>query len=427
MLLDDHFAPTKVANCDSARPRLLVVAPLVPGPPWDGMRLRVLQGTRALASFADITLLAFTTSDQDTARSCDFVSQEFGAAALITERAPYPSLLGRLVRGLMSLQPAVQFGLWSADFAAKLRALASSGEFDAAVILGGNVLLAYQQYCQPLPLLMDICDNHALFYRRLASIERNPVKRVYLLAQASLSVMSMKRKAVLAAGLVFISAEDVRTSSLPNSVRTVTIPNCINSSLLTATKQSCVTSRVTLLFVGAMGSYNNRHAVRWFVEEVLPLVRIRCADAHLRVVGTACDQLGFTGSRPDVNVVGYVDDLASEYRSCDLFVCPLRSGTGIKNKLLEAMAAGCAIVTTSIGAEGVPCRNGYDLIIEDSPCGFVDAILRLVSNRHLRLELGANARRTVAANFSEDAVRAGWRSLVMSLGRSKNQNLTAQR
>jgi glycosyltransferase involved in cell wall biosynthesis len=291
----------------------------------------------------------------------------------------------------------------------------TKGNFSAVVILGGPTLVIYRKYCEPLPVVMDICDDHAAFYRRWAAIERSAIRRIYLLIQAKLFTHALRRSAPLTAGCIFISTEDERTSRLPATARSAVIPNHVDPTLLERVKHPDTRSATRLLFVGAMGSYNNRDAVRWFAEHVLPLVTTAYPTAVFRVVGGACDQLDTACSNDGVEIVGYVDDLAAEYVSCDLFVCPLRSGAGIKNKVLEAMAAGCAVVTTSIGAEGLPCREGYDVMIADSALDFADAVVALISNAELRRQLGVNARHTVQANFAEESVQARWREFLKPL------------
>ncbi|HQT91898.1 MAG TPA: glycosyltransferase, partial [Candidatus Kryptobacter bacterium] len=103
-------------------------------------------------------------------------------------------------------------------------------------------------------------------------------------------------------------------------------------------------------------------------------------------------------------VVGYVDDFNKFASMASVAVIPLRIGSGIRIKLLELMALGMAVVSTSVGAEGIDVVNGKHLLIADAPDDFVAQIVRLSSSPELRRELGANARKLVSEKYTWDSV-----------------------
>jgi glycosyltransferase involved in cell wall biosynthesis len=158
-----------------------------------------------------------------------------------------------------------------------------------------------------------------------------------------------------------------------------------------------------ILFTGCMTYWPNHDAVMFFIDEVLPKIADGCRDVLFRVIGTGAEALQIS-NRPNISVIGYVDNLGPYYAGCDVFVCPLRTGTGIKNKMLDAMASGCAIVSTSVGAEGLPVVHGRDLFIANTPGEFAAATLLLLKDCSLRIQLGANARDNAERNFSMEAV-----------------------
>lgn len=156
-----------------------------------------------------------------------------------------------------------------------------------------------------------------------------------------------------------------------------------------------------LLFTGTLDYAPNAEAVRWFATEVLPRVRARRADARLTVVGRnpPADLRAL-----DVEVTGWVEDLAPYQRAAAVVVAPLRSGGGTKLKVLEALAAGRPLVATTVGAEGIEVEDGRHLLVRDDPAGFADAVVELLDDRARASALAAAGREAVAARYDWDVL-----------------------
>ena len=160
-----------------------------------------------------------------------------------------------------------------------------------------------------------------------------------------------------------------------------------------------------LLFVGNYGHDPNRHAIRWFAEEVWPRVRESIPDARLDVVGPhlpADDATALEG--PGVRLRGRVEDLAGAYREAAVFVNPIRSGGGMRGKVLEAFACGRPVVSTGLGMEGIAARDGIECDLADEPAAFAGATIRLLGDAALRHERGARSRLLVERLYDAPAV-----------------------
>lgn len=146
----------------------------------------------------------------------------------------------------------------------------------------------------------------------------------------------------------------------------------------------------SILFVGNLVHPPNLDAVEWLVRDILPLVRQRLPEAKLYVVGPgAVPQF----ARSDgVTTTGMVPDVNPYMQSATVLVAPLRSGGGMRVKVLEAMAAAKPVVATSLAMEGIAIRPGRDVLIANTARDFAEAILRLLADDSLRSQLGANAR-----------------------------------
>jgi glycosyltransferase involved in cell wall biosynthesis len=160
-----------------------------------------------------------------------------------------------------------------------------------------------------------------------------------------------------------------------------------------------------MLFVGALEYGPNVDAVTYFVREVLPLVQARCPGARFTMVGARPGEaVRRLHNGSDVVVAGSVPDLEPYYRRAPLVVVPMRLGGGTRIKVLEALAHGKALVTTSIGAEGLSLARGEALEIADGPEGFAATCVRLLGDPEARRRLAENGRRQVLERFEWDAV-----------------------
>lgn len=153
-------------------------------------------------------------------------------------------------------------------------------------------------------------------------------------------------------------------------------------------------------FLGAMSVAHNENAVRYFIAEILPHVIERIPDVKFLVIGggTSDDLLKLRSEY--VEFTGYVDDVRDYLGICKTFVCPMTFGSGIKTKILEAMAMGLPVVTTSIGAENIEALDGVDWYIEDNPVKFANYILRIMDDDNLRKQMSLNARNFILKNYT---------------------------
>jgi glycosyltransferase involved in cell wall biosynthesis len=159
-------------------------------------------------------------------------------------------------------------------------------------------------------------------------------------------------------------------------------------------------------FVGSFAHAPNVEAVRHFLAHILPHIRMRLPEVEFVVAGSNPPAKLTAAAGPGVSFAGFVDDLGGFLRGCAAVAIPLQSGGGIKIKTLEALAAGAAVVSTAIGAEGTGARNGEHLLIRDTPGAFATAVLAVLRDTELASRLGAAGRALVAERCSPGA----WRS-----------------
>jgi polysaccharide biosynthesis protein PslH len=152
----------------------------------------------------------------------------------------------------------------------------------------------------------------------------------------------------------------------------------------------------SLIFTGIMDYRPNVDAAVWFADEIFPQIE----DAELYLVGNRPHpRVQALSERPNIYVTGFVEDVTPYLYEGTLFIVPLRMGSGTRLKLLQAMAARCAIVSTSVGAMGISVQNGRDMLLADNPVNFAAAVTSLLNDAQKQYQMGEAAHSFVQEHF----------------------------
>ena len=182
----------------------------------------------------------------------------------------------------------------------------------------------------------------------------------------------------------------------------------------------------TVVFSGAMSFAPNIEAVVWFSLEVMPILAARRPGVRFRIVGRdPSPAVQALAEDPAVEVTGFVDDVRPWLARSAVVVVPMVSGSGVKNKLLEAMALGRPIVTTSMGVESLDVEPGRDVIVADDPAATAEALDQLLGDPVEQARLGVAARERVVARYSWDACAARYDELYADLAAITARQRTA--
>jgi len=162
----------------------------------------------------------------------------------------------------------------------------------------------------------------------------------------------------------------------------------------------------SLVFTGSMDWMPNEDGILYFVDAILPLIRKQRPKLKLWVVGRRPGKKiqALAESDPGIVVTGRVEDIRTFIAKGAVYIVPLRVGGGTRLKIFEAMAMGKAVISTTIGAEGLPVTNGSDIVLADEPKFFADEVCRLLDSPGERKRIGVAARRLVEEKYSWAAV-----------------------
>jgi glycosyltransferase involved in cell wall biosynthesis len=192
--------------------------------------------------------------------------------------------------------------------------------------------------------------------------------------------------------VVAVSDEDLRALPVPPSQLAV-IPNGVDTASFSPTP---LPAGPRLVFTGALYTGPNRDGLQWFCREVLPLIRRQQPNATLTIAGMApTADVAALGAVEGVNVLSDVADIRPFIGEARVVVVPLRVGSGSRLKILEALAAGRPVVSTTVGAEGLDLEPGRHLLLADEPAAFAEAVCRLIGDEASARSLVGPGRRAV--------------------------------
>jgi hypothetical protein len=391
--------------------RILVLCDRAPFSMHDGLVLRLVNFVRVLSARHSFDLICLVRPNRDA-------DPELSSCFAAMETHPYPQSRSRLMGlrdKLARLSPQAIAPLSTGASASISRAL-STGRYDLVLDAAGNMLRHLPQH-MPVPLVVDSVDEMVLAqWRRLASA---PFRRWAPIYRRLLEHFWFQRTQLRRAALnILASEEDARVARwVCRQVPAIAIPNGVDTGFF-APMQGVPAEPDSIAFEGSMRFGPNVDAAMYLCREIFPLIKARRPSAKLWLIGRdpapavralACESIIVTGTVPDVRP--YLARAA-------VFVCPLRQGGGIRNKILQAWAMEKAVVATSRSLGGLPARDGFNLMIRDSAAEFAVATDSLLADAPRRLLLGSNARTTVTSGYGWSAQAQRLESELLAARRS---------
>jgi glycosyltransferase involved in cell wall biosynthesis len=226
----------------------------------------------------------------------------------------------------------------------------------------------------------------------------------------------VERLACEAAGLTIAVSDDdrQRLAALAPRATTAAIPTGVDIDYFKPGGRGQIPGR--LVFSGSMDWHPNEDAIQFFSNAILPRIRARVPHASLTVVGRhPSPALRALAERVGLTVTGTVDDVRPAIDEAEVYVVPLRAGSGTRLKIFEALAMAKAVVSTTVGAEGLTLTSGRNVVLADTPEDFANAVVSLLGSPSMRQSLGDAGRHLVETRYSWDRVARDFEDCCQSI------------
>jgi len=381
-------------------------------PSTTGGRVRSLQIVSALCRHHSVTLLTTHGPGDDPeglARRLTECHQVVSVPYDVPKRGS-SSFPATVVRSWFSSDP-VDLWKWRVDSVRdQVRELVAKDQIDVIVsdflFAASNVPIGGD-----VPVVLFEHNVEYLIWNRLSTLERNPLKKLLFEIEWR-KLRDREAEYCSRANLTIAVSEDdrQRLQGMAPSARIGAIPTGVDTDYFKPAGVPQIPAR--LVFSGSMDWHPNEDAVMYFGETILPLIRARVPHASFAIVGrNPTQRLRDAAARLDMIVTGTVEDVRPYLDEAAVYVVPLRAGSGTRMKIFEALGMAKAVVSTTVGAEGLALKDGKEFIAADDPRDFAGRVVHLLHDSARTRELGEAGRALVVERYSWDQVARAFESL----------------
>lgn len=386
--------------------RILMIAGYPPYPELTGGRIRIYNLLRRVASRHDVSLATLVGSPED-ADGLPHLRELCARVETATmDRRSRWAKAPRMLRYALEGKPPELSLLHSEELAGKIGQLFSMIDYDIVQVESHMALylatLPQSRSCKSLEMFQNVASHQLA---RMSNVERRAGKKLRMWMNGVILGRWEAHYAENFDRCTTVSEVDRQLLKKANPrLQIDVIPNGVDTEKYQPLPSPQTSALPSLLFIGSMGYPPCVDAVLYFHGEILPRIRQVVSPLELWIVGDAPPREVLELDGSGVCVTGRVEDVVPYYRQSTVCVVPLRAGGGTRLKILEAMALGRPVVSTTIGCEGLDVVDGEHLLIADTPEQFAEKTLRLLEDRHLSGRICASARRLVEAQYGWDRI-----------------------
>ncbi|MCG3116092.1 MAG: glycosyltransferase [Candidatus Manganitrophus sp. SA1] len=386
--------------------RVLLIAPKYPYPPSDGHMIRNYNLFKSFRSGYQFDFLTF--GDPQLLQDREKALKQLGPCFVDMEIVP-ESTLRRVEKKISTLRnifypSELSLGLpyFSQEMAEAVNRKAASSKYDFIFFCGFSMFLyCDQKESNRTPYIVDIIDSLSLFMDSCLKIKKGLRKKLTDYVNFIWAKRYEKIHFSKARHSIYITPadRDYAKKGSPQSTLWV-VPNGVDTDFFRSNKVTPKNN--SLLFTGVMDYPPNVGAMTYFINMVLPLVREKMPDVSLTIAGRnpTAELQSLVSQASGVKLTGFVEDIRPFFEEAAVCIAPIVTGSGLKNKVLEAWSMSKPVIATSFSCNGIDAVHGKNILIADTPQLFADAVISLLSDPVQRERLAEAGRKTVENDYS---------------------------
>jgi sugar transferase (PEP-CTERM/EpsH1 system associated) len=376
---------------------ILFLTKELPYPPDSGSRNRTFHLIKGLAKTYTVTLICFG----DKSDKQEGLRPYCSSIECVVPKKQDRSALA-LLASLFSVQPYSVKSRFDPMMKSKVEDVLKSQAFDLLVCDS-----IYQALHVPDTGIAKVLNEHNIesaIMRRYAAVKKNPFMKagvwIEYLKMRRYEDMTWKRFKLC---LVCSGTDKQQLHQRAPVPKVEVVSNGVDLEYFKAL--SAQIKKHSLVYVGQMNWHPNIDAVTYFLKEIYPRLKAAVPDVSLVIVGShPPEAISKLAEQNHAMATGYVPDTRPFVRQAEVFIAPLRIGGGTRLKILEAMAMGKAVVSTTVGCEGLDVTHEKNILIADNPKNFVESVIKVFNDASLRDKLGKEARQFVEERYSWEGI-----------------------
>lgn len=380
-------------------PHILMLTPYLPYPPTSGGRMRTYNLVKHLREDYQITLVCFGRPDEKT---FDLSPMRELCNLIVVDRPPSPSTVKAGLLSLTSLKPVTMRLYYTETMRATIARLLQQSPIDLIHVESFYMLQNLPARLDVPVLLSEPAIEYVAWWRHAQVAKPWYTRPVIGLEALKMRLWEPRAWSDVTIVGVMSQTDAAIIKKATPGVPTALAPNGVDVEYFN-TDDTITRDNQTAVYMGDYKYFPNTDAVLYFVKSIMPLIRAKRPDFHLVLLGKdPPPELRALGDDPasGVTITGLVDDTRPYLQRSAVFVCPLRSGSGTRFKLLESLACGCPVVSTSVGCEGLDAVDGQHMLIRDTPQAFADAVLDLLNDPARGQLIGQQGRQWVVRHHA---------------------------
>lgn len=390
--------------------KILQICNKPPFPAVDGGAIAMNNTTQGLLkSGHEVVVIAITTPKhpiEPSDLSADYLSKtKFKSVFIDTQIKVKDAFLNLFSSKSYNIQRFI-----STDFEIALKEVLATQKFDV-VILESLFVAPYIDLIKIRSEAKIVLRAHNVehkIWERICLNTKNPLKKAYIkllakrLKQYEIEVMA---KIDGIAAMTKVDQQLFKSLGFQKEIVAIPTGYMVNSDCAVGASSDITAVEPNSIFhIASMDWLPNVEGVDWFLNEVWTKVFEQNNAAKLYLAGREMPECYYNLKLKNVVTVGKVKSARSFYLSKQIMIVPVLSGSGMRIKIIEGMALGKVIISTSVGAEGINCTHNQDILIADTPEDFAAAILKCLSNPEFIKEIGANAQHLIKEQYSNDQI-----------------------